>query len=446
MLKVLLSIKKSRDDIIDLLKGHSVDVDDGATPLPRKIASGSYHAVILDGAPSDVAAVKAADPRAEVLLVGGDPTESVEAIRMGAWAHFPLPLDLVRLEGTIGDIAALFDMRVETARLERQLDSQYVFAGIVARNPKMLEVFSFIRRVAPYFTIITITGETGTGKEVVAKAIHALSPKPGEPMLVCNCGGFVETLIGSELFGHKQGSFTGAVKDKVGLFEAAGEGTLFLDEIGEMPLSFQPHMLRVLQNGEFRPIGANRPLTSRCRVITATSKDLAAEVKNGTFREDLFYRITRLVINVPPLRERKDDIPLLSRYLLNKSNASTGKNILGIARSAQAAMIAHDWPGNVRELENVIEQAAILATEPFIKLEHLPHYLQGPLPSRPVSGAGRMEDVIASHLEATLSACKGNKSEAARRLGLTRRALLRWIEKYSKAAPGRKSGRAPTEH
>jgi two-component system response regulator HupR/HoxA len=228
--------------------------------------------------------------------------------------------------------------------------------------------------------MITITGETGTGKEVVARAVHSLSANPKEPMLVCNCGGLVETLIGSELFGHKQGSFTGAIKDKVGLFEAAGEGTIFLDEIGEMPLSFQPHMLRVLQNGEFRPVGSNRPLSARCKVITATSKDLAGEVKNGTFREDLFYRITRLVINVPPLRERKDDIPLLSRFLLNKANAATGKNIMGISRSAQAVLIAHDWPGNVRELENVIEQAAILAGEPFIKLEHLPPYLHQEAP------------------------------------------------------------------
>jgi two-component system response regulator HydG len=440
MLRILLSLKEPRDEIVDLLEGHHVDAEYAAAiptapaaadPLRRKVASGNYNVVLLEGDASDVAPVKEADPRAEVILVGNDVKDGIDAIKEGAWAHFPLPLDLDRLKGTIDDIADMFDMRRETAHLERQLDSQYAFAGIVARNPKMLEIFSFIRRVAPYFRTITVTGETGTGKEVVARAVHSLSAKPHEPMLVCNCGGFVETLIGSELFGHKQGSFTGAVRDKVGLFEAAGEGTIFLDEIGEMPLSFQPHVLRVLQNGEFRPIGSNRPLSARCRVITATSKDLAAEVRNGTFREDLFYRITRLVINVPPLRERKDDIPLLSRFLLNRANAATGKNIMGISRSAQAALIAHDWPGNVRELENVIEQAAILATEPFIKLEHVPSYLTGPQAGRPAPGVGAMADVIRRHLEATLRACNGNKSEAARRLGLTRRALLRWIAKYS---------------
>ena len=227
-----------------------------------------------------------------------------------------MPVDLDRLKATIDDIADMFEIRSETARLEEQLDSKYTFAGIVARNPKMLEICSLIRRIAPYFKMVTIIGETGTGKEIVARALHALSARPKDPMVVCNCGGFVETLIESELFGHKQGSFTGAIKDKVGLFEAAGEGTLFLDEIGELPLSFQPHLLRVLQNGEFRSIGSHQPLFAKCRVIAATSKNLKEEVKTGKFREDLFYRVTPLVINIPSLRERKDDIPLLSRFFL----------------------------------------------------------------------------------------------------------------------------------
>jgi transcriptional regulator with PAS, ATPase and Fis domain len=297
----------------------------------------------------------------------------------------------------------------------------------------MLEICSFTRRIAPYFKMVTIMGETGTGKEVVARAIHSLSARPKDPLLVCNCGGFVETLIESELFGHKQGSFTGAIKDKVGLFEAAGEGTLFLDEIGELPLSFQPHLLRVLQNREFRPVGSSQAIYAKCRVIAATSKNLAQEVKNGRFREDLFYRVTPLVINIPPLRERKDDIPLLSRFFLNKLNAATGKKIVGISRSAQALLMSHDWPGNVRELENVIEQAVILATESFIKEEHLPAYLRDSTPSHPAASAS-LADVIRKHLEATLSVCEGNKSETARRLGLSRRALLRWIEKYSTAS------------
>ncbi len=430
MLRVFLSLKDSHNDVLPLLDGHQVDVHNGTGSFQQKVASGNYHLVLSDGDASMVPSIKLADPRVEVILIGNHHDDGVGAIREGAWAHFSTPLDLDRLKATIEEIVDMFEIRTETARLEEQLDSKYTFAGIVARNPKMLEICSFIRRIAPYFKMVTIMGETGTGKEVVARAIHSLSAKQKDPLLICNCGGFVETLMESELFGHKQGSFTGAIKDKVGLFEAAGEGTLFMDEIGELPLSFQPHLLRVLQNGEFRPVGSSQAIYSKCRVIAATSKNLSHEIKNGKFREDLFYRITPLIITVPPLRERKDDIPLLSRFFLNKSNAATGKKIVGISRSAQAVLMSHDWPGNVRELENVIEQAVILAAESFIKVEHLPGYLREALPRRHASDTS-LADVIRKHLEATLSICDGNKSETARRLGLSRRALLRWIEKYS---------------
>jgi len=430
LLRVFLSLKDSHNDVLQLLDGHQVDVHNGTGSFPQKIASGNYNLVLSDGDTSLVPSIKLADPRVEVILIGNHRDDGVEAIREGAWAHFSTPLDLDRLKATIEEIVDMFEIRSETARLEEQLDSKYTFAGIVARNPKMLEICSFIRRIAPYFKMVTIMGETGTGKEVVARAIHSLSAKQKDPLLVCNCGGFVETLIESELFGHKQGSFTGAIKDKVGLFEAAGEGALFMDEIGELPLSFQPHLLRVLQNGEFRPVGSSQVIYSKCRVIAATSKNLSHEMKNGKFREDLFYRITPLTITIPPLRERKDDIPLLSRFFLNKSNAATGKKIIGISRSAQAVLMSHDWPGNVRELENVIEQAVILAPESFIKEEHLPGYLREASTRHHASGTS-LADVIRKHLEATLSVCDGNKSETARRLGLSRRALLRWIEKYN---------------
>jgi DNA-binding NtrC family response regulator len=432
LLKVYLSFRNS-DDVLPLLVGHQVDLHNGSAPLQQNVASGNYNLVVLDGEASVVPSIKLADPRVEVILIGNQEEDGVEAIRKGAWAHLPMPLDLDRLKATIDDIADMFEIRRETARLEEQLDSKYTFAGIVARNPKMLEICSFIRRIAPHFKMVTIMGETGTGKEVVARAIHSLSARQKDPLLVCNCGGLVETLIESELFGHKQGSFTGAMKDKVGLFEAAGEGTLFLDEIGELPISFQPHLLRVLQNGEFRPVGSSQAIYSKCRVIAATSKNLSHEAKNGKFREDLFYRVTPLIITIPPLRERKDDIPLLSRFFLNKLNAATGKRIVGISRSAQTVLMSHDWPGNVRELENVIEQAVILAIESFIKVEHLPGYLRESGPKQFGTGTS-LADVIGKHLEATLSACEGNKSEAARRLGLSRRALLRWIEKYVRAS------------
>ena len=202
--------------MLPLLDGHQVDLHNGSGPLQQKVASGNYNLVLLDGDSSVVPSIKLADPRVEVILIGNHDEDGVEAIREGAWAHLPTPLDLDRLKATIEDIADMFEIRSETARLEEQLDSKYTFAGIVARNPKMLEICSFIRRIAPYFKMVTIMGETGTGKEVVARAIHSLSAKQKDPLLVCNCGGFVESLIESELFGHKQGSFTGAIKDKVG--------------------------------------------------------------------------------------------------------------------------------------------------------------------------------------------------------------------------------------
>ncbi len=265
---------------------------------------------------------------------------------------------------------------------------------------------------------------------MVARALHSLSGKPEDPFVSSNCAGYVETLIESELFGHQKGSFTGAIKDKIGLFEAAREGTLFLDEIGDLPLSFQPHLLRVLQNGEFRPVGSHRVLQSRCKIIAATSKDLREEVAAGRFREDLFYRITPLVITIPPLRERKDDILLLSRFMLKRYSQETRKAVHGISRPAQDLLLSHNWPGNVRELENVINQAVILTAESFIGPNSFPVYLRGPK-AKQTAETSSLDRVIKKHIETVLEECRANRSRAAKKLGISRRALLRKIEKYS---------------
>ncbi len=265
---------------------------------------------------------------------------------------------------------------------------------------------------------------------MVARALHKLGSRPEDPFVTSNCAGYVETLIESELFGHQKGSFTGAIQDKVGLFEAAKEGALFLDEIGDLPLSFQPHLLRVLQNGEFRPVGSHRVSKSRCRVIAATSKDLKGEVQNNRFREDLFYRITPLVIHIPPLRERKDDIPLLSRFMLRRYSEQTKKPVHGISRPAQDILLSHDWPGNVRELENVINQAVIMTGESFIGPSHLPPYLRVPKTKQTGGDASSLGEVVRRHIGAVLEEYRGNRSRAAARLGISRRALLRKIEKY----------------
>jgi transcriptional regulator with PAS, ATPase and Fis domain len=240
----------------------------------------------------------------------------------------------------------------------------------------------------------------------------------------------VETLVESELFGHTKGAFTGATADKMGLFEAAGDGTIFLDEIGELPLSIQPRLLRVLQSGEFRQLGSNRLLKARCRVIAATNKDLADEVKSGRFREDLYYRLTPLTTHMPSLRERKDEIPLLCRFFLERINERTGKKIHGISRPAQAALLSYEWPGNVRELENILEQAAVITTETFIRLDDLPPHMREPR-MKEVSEIMPLDEIVKKHIEEVLKKCKGNRSRASKILGISRRALLRKIEKHS---------------
>jgi two-component system, NtrC family, response regulator PilR len=373
MLKILYALKKSDDEILTLLKNHQVDQMSSEQPFTEIISKKNYDLILLDEQFHLISKIKEIDPRTEVILFSTKQKNAIEMIKKGAFAFFPLPLDEhARLQETVDMISELVQTRIETGALESQLHDKYTFAGVVGKNFRMLEIFNFMRRIAPYFTTVTIMGETGTGKETIAKTLHSLSPFARHPFLSVNCGALALNLIESELFGHKKGSFTGAISDKVGLFEAAGEGTIFLDEIGELPLTVQPHLLRVLQDGEFRPVGSNQSFTAKCKVITATNKNLASEVKKGRFREDLFYRLTPLTILVPPLRERKDDLLLLYRHFLTRFGEKSGKKVYGISRPAQAALFSFDWPGNVRMLQNVLEHAAIMTTETFIRLQDLP--------------------------------------------------------------------------
>ncbi|MGB9715381.1 MAG: sigma-54 interaction domain-containing protein [Thermodesulfovibrionales bacterium] len=430
MLKILLSLKNNQKEILNILNKHKVDLIDDDKDLISLVEKGNYNLVIIEGDINLIPSIKASDPRVEIILFGEKPDTAIDAVSRGASAYLTFPPEEERLKELIEDIDDLFQARKESAELEKRLNGKYTFfSEIVGRNPKMLDIFAFIQHIAPHYKTVTITGETGTGKEILARALHNLGPGAEKPFIVCNCGGLVETLVESELFGHKKGAFTGAVNDKIGLFEAAGEGTIFLDEIAELPLSIQPRLLRVLQNGEFRPIGSSQTLKAKCRVIAATNKDLSDEVKNRRFREDLFYRLTPLTISIPPLRERKDDLPLLCRFFLEKLNKKIGKNILGLSRPVQSVLLSYDWPGNVRELENVIEQASIVATESFIRLNDLPPYLRE-IKEKKRSDILTLEEVIKSHIEAVLKRCDGNKSRAAKILGISRRALFRKIEKY----------------
>lgn len=411
----------------DVLDGHNVDFIPDDELDARRIVGENFDLVVMEEDLDLIEGLKAADPRAEIAVLGNGSVDVVETLNRGASHLFRRPIDKDRFRAFLSDIEKSFTDRRETLDLEKKLITKYTFAGLVSRNPQMLEIFTFMRRVAPYYQTLLITGETGTGKEVTARALHSISPVANRPFLVCNCGAFVENLIQSELFGHTKGSFTGAIADKSGMFEAAGDGTLVLDEIGEMPLSFQPHLLRVLENGEFRKVGSTQASKARCRIIALTNRTLEEDVRSGRFREDLYYRLRRLSLRIPPLRERKDDLSLLYRQILEKFNERSGRRIYGISRPCQAILMNYDWPGNVRELANVFEEAAMVTDDRFIRQKDIPSYITARETIQPELLS--LADAEREHIRRVMAACAGNKTHVAKRLGISRWALLRKIEK-----------------
>lgn len=421
----------------------------GIYDLPKKellfeeVAKGQFNIIFLNCCPCHycndniiptIKSLKEADPRAEIICTCAgerrDDTLAIEAIKCGATACLSRPIDQALLSEILTKIKMTFSTRKETHQIETALYEKYKFANMVSKNPDMFNIFSLIRRVAPYYRTLLVTGETGTGKEVLARAIHHLhfSPVSKEPFLVCNCSGLVETLIESELFGHVKGAFTGAISDKKGLFEAAGSGTIFLDEIGHMPLSFQAHFLRVLQDGEFRRVGSTQPMHAKCRVIAATNVDLYKGVKRGLFREDLYFRLAVLTIKLPPLRERKEDIPLLCQFFLSRLGEKIGKEVVGISIPAQGLLMSYDWPGNIRELENALERAVLVTNTNFVKPQDLPLYIKT-LKTEDIKSLS-LAELEKNHIQRLLVTAGGNKTKAASLLGISRRALLRKTNKH----------------
>lgn len=443
-LKALLDLEinsKSKEVIEQLLIEEGFEVQE----LPKKelivdeITKGHYHIVFLncymcrscaDTIGLTINKVKELDPRIEIIAVGEneDTALVIEAIKNGATACFGKPLELTLLKKIIGKIIEVAKVRKDVYEGEKILHEKYIFADMVSKSPAMFEIFSLIRRVAPYYGTMLLSGETGTGKEVLAKAVHQLSPVSNEPFVACNCSGLVETLIESELFGHVKGAFTGAVSDKKGLFEAAGSGTIFLDDIGDIPFSFQSHFLRVLQDGEFRRVGSTQSMHAKCRVIAATSSDLSEKLKKGLFREDLYFRLAVIDIKLPPLRERKEDIPLLCRFFLKRFKKKFGKEIRGITTSAQRLLMSYDWLGNVRELENVLERAMLVTTNNLIRPQDLPAYIHKIKPD--ISMNLTLDEIEKNHIQRVLITAGSNKTKTASMLGISRRALLRKIYKY----------------
>ncbi len=372
---------------------------------------------------------------------------AIEALQRGAYDYLAKPFPPSEALLAIRKAQERERLRRANDLLRRDIDRAVGERPIVAASQAMVGVLELIERAAEYKATVLLTGESGTGKEVLARAIHAQSARRQAAFVAVNCGAIPETLLESELFGHAKGAFTGADRARRGLFEEADGGTLFLDEIGELPLPLQVKLLRVLQEEEVRPVGESKARRVDVRVLAATARDLEAEVAAGRFREDLFYRLNVLRVAVPPLRERREDIPLLVDHFLGQSRVSLGKDVRGIADDALARLVRYDWPGNVRELENVIERALILTDGDRLTLADLPDAIARPEAPSPAEATATADFSLAAarrrfetdFIREALAAAKGNRTHAARLLGISHRALLYKIKEYGLGRRGEAS-------
>jgi DNA-binding NtrC family response regulator len=379
------------------------------------------------------------DPLLDVIVIGKPlhAEKVVSLINQGATTYLKKPLHTETLEEIFSEIINKRILRRETFLLEKKLEKKYFFHNIIGKSPYMLEIFALIDKVAKYFTSILITGETGTGKEMVARAIHDLSSSKDIKLVICDCVSIPENLFESELFGYVRGAFTGADKNKKGLFEEAKEGIIFLDEIGEIPLSIQAKLLRVLEQHEFRPLGSNETRKVDVKVIAATSRNLRECIKKGTFREDLFHRLNKVEIHLPPLRERSEDIPILMRHFLDMYSKKFKKDLKGVSQHVQKLFQKYEWPGNVRELENVLERAAILAKSHFIDINDLPEYLQESAPpSTKLPFIGRehlstLDELEKEYIIYLLDLVDNNMKKTAKILNISRTTLYNKLKKYN---------------
>jgi DNA-binding NtrC family response regulator len=394
-------------------------------------------------------AIRDADPHCQAVLMTGYASvdTAVEAIKLGAMDYLSKPLDFGRLELLLASVAEEISRRRNLLALENDVARAMEFCGMIGRGPAMQDLFGMIRRLAPHVRTALITGETGTGKELVARALHKTGPRRDRRFVTVNCSAVVETLFESELFGHMRGAFTGATENKPGLFEAADGGTLFLDEIGELPSSVQAKLLRVLELGEVHRVGSLEPRRVSVHVIAATNRDLKAEVAAGRFRSDLYYRLNIVEVKLPTLRDRREDIPYLTAAFVRDTSERLQKPVLGLTPGAERQLSAAQWEGNVRELRNVIERACILADGDFITERELSNTMPSSLPSSaPVhvpqaQGTAWVQPdgellvtVERDHIQRALVRAGGNKKAAAKMLGVSRRALYRRLERLDLAA------------
>ena len=392
---------------------------------------------------------KAVSPDSIVIMITAYASmeNAISAMDFGAYDYITKPFKVDEIRHIIRNALEKKRLVSENILLRRELKSRYKFGSIIGSSKKMLEIFDMIQRVAGGRTSVLISGESGTGKELVARAIHVASPRRDAPFVTVNCGAIPENLLESELFGHKRGSFTGAISNKVGLFKAADGGTIFLDEVGDLPLGVQVKLLRVLQERLFRPVGEIADVAVDVRLLSATNKTLDREVAQGKFREDLFYRLNVVDIRIPSLRERREDIPVLAQHFLEKFCKELEKDVVKISEAAMALLESYDYPGNVRELENIIERAVALEKTTVILPESLPAHLTAQSPSRvnpfdlPIPAQGINLEKVMGEIERellikALDRSGGVKKKAAELLNVSFRSFRYRLEKYGIAAEG----------
>ncbi len=379
-------------------------------------------------------------PDAEVVILTGHGTikTAVTAMQAGAMGYLTKPLD-------IGELRTMVDKATQSQRLartnvdlQRQLNERFGFEGVIGNSASMHSVVQRLRQIAPTVATVLITGESGTGKELVAKAIHNNSPRRYKPFVPLNCAALSENILESELFGHTRGAFTGADRDRKGWFEHANGGTLFLDEVGDIPTSTQVKLLRVLESGEIVRVGTNETIKVNVRLVSATNRDLGDAIAAGTFRQDLYHRLKVVSVKLPPLRSRREDIPLLIDYFLKDFSAAHGKKIVSMSSAARKAIMAYSWPGNVRELKNTIESMVVIDFDGVLDVDDLTEELQATAPgaaepgSTPAHLVGHsFEEIEKYYIAETLKLTDGNREEAAKLLGIGERTLYRKIKEYA---------------
>jgi two-component system, NtrC family, response regulator HydG len=382
-------------------------------------------------------------PDAEVVILTGHSTikTAVTAIQAGASTYLTKPLDINELRTATEKASQSQRLQRSNIELQKQLNEKFGFEGVIGNSEAMHSVVAKLRQIAPTSASVLITGESGTGKELVAKALHVNSPRKNKPFVPLNCAELSENILESELFGHVKGAFTGADRDRIGRFQYANGGTLFMDEIGDMPIPIQIKMLRVLETGEIVRVGTNDPIKVNVRLISATNRDLGDAIASGKFRQDLYHRLKVVSIKLPPLRERRDDIPLLIEHFLRSLSASHGKSIVAITPAVRKVLMSYSWPGNVRELKNTIESMVVIDADGRLDLDDLTEDLQSATALGTGNGAGGVdflvgrsfEEIEKHYITETLKMTNGNREEASKLLGIGERTLYRKLKEYQLA-------------